>query len=146
MGLLDDYSGEGGTLGIGMSPRPKAEHQDILLNIAGNLKFNHGIFCRTEFCVDKENLKSSKAPDVVIYENEDDRYPVVIIEITTENMCKSIIKEVTKLMKSFSMIEEAFVYDYESNEWYCYGKDVDPDEPSYSPLLDVDFADFIELE
>ncbi len=143
MGLLDDYSGPGGILGIGMTPRPAKKHQIIIRYLVVSLE-NEGIFCLSEFCVDDRDL-NSKVPDIVIYENEADRYPVVIIEITTKNVHRQIIEKVKQLLKDYPMIQEAFVYDYESNQWFCFGKDVDADEPSYSPMLDIDFADMIEL-
>lgn len=134
MGLLDDYSG------IGMTPRPRAEHQDIILNICYGLK-DDGFFCRPEFCVDSQDL-NSPAPDIVVYD-DDLRYPVVIIEITTHKELKTIISKVKDLMDDYPQIKESFVYDYEKEIWHCHGEDLQGDEPSYSHLLNLDLSDYL---
>lgn len=135
MGLLDNYTG------IGMSPRPQGEHQRVIANLIYGL-MGDGYNCLPEFCVDDNDL-NSPAPDVVIYENEGDRYPVVIIEVTTSKECKKIKEKVVQLMKDYDQVKEAFVYDYEKDEWFLFSDELDADDPSYSNLLEKDFSNYL---
>lgn len=134
MGLLDDYSG------IGMTPRPRAKHQDIILNICYGLK-DDGYFCRPEFCVDASNL-NSPAPDIVIYD-DDERYPVIIIEVTNTKEVKQITAKVIELLQAYKQIKEAFVYDYEKQQWLSFGGNTSLEDPSYSYVIKEDLNDYI---
>lgn len=135
MGLLDNYSG------IGMSPRPAAMHQDIIGNICYELR-TLDIFCRSEFCIDATDL-NSLAPDIVIYSERDDRYPVTIFEITTSKEFNTICDKVQELMRNYDHIQESFVYDYEKGFWKCYGPALDLKFPSYSECFGIHLADII---
>jgi len=135
MGLLDNYTG------IGMSPRPRKEHQKILKNLIINLD-QDDISALTEQCVDEFDL-DSKAPDVVIYEDDNNRYPDVIIEITTHDKLKKIKDKVLELLQNYPVIKEAFVFDYETKKWFAFGAVDNEDSPSYSPFFDVDFDDYL---
>lgn len=135
MGLTDNYSG------IGMSPRPRREHQNILRNLIIAIT-DEGYYCLTEFCVDENDL-NSPAPDIVIYASNDDSTPQTIIEVTTRVEYKTICAKAKQLLTKYP-ITECFVYDYETRRWACYGQNVDTAEPSYSPLLEIDFADYVD--
>lgn len=112
MGLLDDYTG------IGMSPRPKWKHQNVIRHA---LRFTYdeleqqGLFMLSEATVtdDWEDL----APDLVIFNEHYE--PLSIIEITTHKECKKIIKKCKELICRFPETE-FFVYDYEQGALYAY--------------------------
>lgn len=130
MGLLDNYTG------IGMAPRPTPLHQRIMLRLAiaiHNESDLDELDVLTESVVDVNNL-NSPAPDVIVYDLENNSNPVFIIEITTTGECKTIRNKVEKLLKDYPTIAEGWVYDYESDKWYGYGAELDADEPLYSNL------------
>ena len=116
MGLLDNYSG------IGMSPRPKWDHQRVMGHFyarAVTEVWNQGLDILTEATVtdDWDDL----APDLVIF---DAKYrPLSIIEITTHKECRAIIRKCDELIARFPQTEY-FVYDYERLRLYAYDPDV----------------------
>lgn len=120
MGLLDDYSGPGGILGIGMSPRPSSFHQiaisDILQQFDKRFR-EKGFRALPEEAISKN---PEKAPDVVFFRGvnpyDPDWEPLVFVEITTSGELKKIISESKKLMNRLQ-IKEAFIYDYEKKSW-----------------------------
>ena len=138
MGLTDNYTG------IGMAPRPAFRHQIIMSSLLRGLHDDgHGNEALTEFCVDKHNL-DSPAPDIIIYNDIDDRYPVIIIEITKTKERNIIREKVISLMKDYPAIIEAFVYDYEDDQWEKISKEADPDpDQSYSDILNTDFSFYL---
>ena len=105
MGLLDNYTG------VGMSPRPKWQHQRVMNSILYysflELK-RQGLFMLSEATVtdDWDDL----APDLVIFDNQ--YLPLTIIEITTHRELKKIIRKCYELIDRFPDTEY-FVYDYE---------------------------------
>lgn len=112
MGLLDDYSG------IGMSPRPRWEHQEILMKCirhAYDELAEQGLRIVPEATV--TNDWNDKAPDLVIFDS--DHYPLSIIEITTHKDYPEIIEKCEELMERFPE-SEYFVYDYERLTLYVY--------------------------
>lgn len=112
MGLLDNYTG------IGMSPRPKWQHQHVLqraLTHAYNELEKQSLLMLSEATV--TNDWDDLAPDLVIF---DEHYaPLSIIEITTHNECKKIIRKCYELIVRFPNAEY-FVYDYEACKLYAY--------------------------
>ncbi|MCR5049489.1 MAG: hypothetical protein K6A36_00225 [Paludibacteraceae bacterium] len=112
MGLLDNYTG------IGMSPRPKWQHQilkdSFLLNAGPEIRRN-GLLLLGETTVtdDWDDL----APDLVIFDRQ--FKPLSIIEITTHKECKAIIRKCHVLIQRFPDAEY-FVYDYEEDLLYQY--------------------------
>ena len=135
MGLTDNYTG------IGMSPRPAKKHQIAMRNILIALHDNsYGDETLTEFCVDSNDL-DTPAPDIIIYNDINDRYPVIIIEITKTKERNIIKEKAIKLMKDYPAIREAFIYDYKNDQWQKISKEADPDpEQSYSDILGIDFS------
>ena len=112
MGLLDNYSG------IGMSPRPKWQHQMVMslfLGNAGRELRRKGLLLLTEVTVtdDWDDL----APDLVVFDAE--FRPFMIIEITTHKECAAIIRKCEELMARFPEAEY-FVYDYEKGELFAF--------------------------
>ena len=112
MGLLDNYTG------IGMSPRPKWQHQHVIRHAqrrAYDELEEQGLVMLSEATV-TDNW-DDLAPDLVIF---DDYYqPLSIIEITTSIECPKIIRKCGELIVRFPRAEY-FVYDYERNKLYGY--------------------------
>ena len=112
MGLLDNYTG------VGMSPRPKWQHQRVMNSILYysflELK-RQGLFMLSEATVtdDWDDL----APDLVIFDNQ--YLPLTIIEITTHRELKKIIRKCYELIDRFPDTEY-FVYDYEEKVLFMY--------------------------
>ena len=117
MGLLDNYTG------IGMSPRPKWQHQrvmDSILHYSFNELKEQGLFLLTEATVtdDWDDL----APDLVIF--NENYNPLSIIEITTHNELRKIIRKCYELIDRFPD-SEYFVYDYEKKVLFMYENEHD---------------------
>ena len=137
MGLTDNYTG------IGMSPRPTNEHQAVLSDLLFGLR-SEDIYTLQEARLDSQNI-NAKAPDINIYENKEDQYPIIIIEVTTSDEVKTIISKVEELMNEYETIKEAFVYNYETGEWFSFRDEAaEFYEADYSMELDVYFSDYIE--
>ena len=117
MGLLDNYTG------VGMSPRPKWQHQivmrDILLNADKELR-RQGLLMLSEATV--TNDWNDKAPDLVIF--DDAFHPLSIIEITHAEQLDAIIDKCEELMERFPDAEY-FVYDYEEKVLFMYDAESD---------------------
>ena len=112
MGLLDNYTG------IGMSPRPKWQHQNVMRRAIHRtyeeLEAQDLIMQSESTVTDDWN---DLAPDLVIF---DACYlPLSIIEITTHKDCKKIIRKCHELIVRFPDAE-FFVYDYEEDVLYGY--------------------------
>ena len=112
MGLLDNYTG------IGMSPRPKWQHQRVMSHLLRNMYaelHQQGLEPLTEATVtdDWDDL----APDIVIF--DENQEPLSIIEITTHKECRQIIRKCYELITRFPETEY-FVYDYEAEVLYMY--------------------------
>lgn len=117
MGLLDNYTG------IGMSPRPKWRHQNVIrraMHRAYNELEEQGLLMLSEATV--TNDWNDLAPDLVIFNEEYE--PLSIIEITTHKECKAIIKKCYDLIERFPETEY-FVYDYETEIVYAYDATTD---------------------
>lgn len=112
MGLLDDYSG------VGMSPRPKWQHQGILrkaiIRTYEELE-EQGLMMLSESTVTDD--WNDLAPDLVIFDRQ--HRPLSIIEITTHAECRAIIRKCHELIVRFPGAE-FFVYDYERGILYAY--------------------------
>ena len=117
MGLLDNYSG------IGMSPRPKWQHQIAMSNFMTNASREirrEGLLLLTEATVtdDWDDL----APDLVIFDELFN--PLTIIEITRFGQVDAIINKCAELMERFPE-SEYFVYDYENKILYMFDVQAD---------------------
>ena len=117
MGLLDNYTG------IGMSPRPKWQHQMVMsrlhINASAELQMK-GLLMLTESTVtdDWDDL----APDLVVFDAE--FRPLMIIEITTHKECAAIIRKCEELMARFPEAEY-FVYDYEKGVLFAFDEEME---------------------
>ena len=112
MGLLDNYTG------VGMSPRPKWQHQilkdSFILNAGPEIRRN-GLLLLGEVTVTDD--WNDLAPDLVIFDKN--FVPLSIFEITTSKECKAIIRKCHELIQRFPDAEY-FVYDYEEGTLYQY--------------------------
>jgi hypothetical protein len=130
--------------GIGLA-RPSLEHQRITRNIVINY-YNYTDF--DEYEAFQEGLANplnpnSLVPDVIFM--KDDKVHIAI-EIVKDNQFNSNeFKGKIKDLITIYNIHEVFVYNYEKRCWYCFGNDLNQDEPSYSYLLEIDLDDLIEL-
>ena len=112
MGLLDNYTG------VGLSPRPKWRHQNIMSNLhidAGLELRKKGLRFLTESTV--TNDWNDLAPDLVIFDRNEE--PLSMIEITTHKQLNDIIDKCYVLIERFPEAEY-FVYDYEAQVLYQY--------------------------
>ena len=117
MGLLDNYSG------IGMSPRPKWQHQIAMSNFIANASKEirrKGLLILTEATV--TNNWDDLAPDLVIFDKLFN--PVSIIEITRTEQVNAIIDKCDELIERFPY-SEYFVYDYENKILYMFDVQAD---------------------
>ena len=112
MGLLDNYTG------VGMSPRPKWQHQilkdSFILNAGPEIRRN-GLLLLGEVTVTDD--WNDLAPDLVIFDKN--FVPLSIFEITTSKECEAIIRKCHELIQRFPDAEY-FVYDYEEDILYRY--------------------------
>lgn len=141
MGLLDDYKG------IGMSPRPKWQHQNVIrqaiLNASDELE-EQRLFMLSEATV-TDNW-DDLAPDLVVFNAL--HKPLSIIEITTTSETRAIIRKCSELIDRFPEAEY-FVYDYERKRLYAYNEPTDTwissDETElYSRYLQFPLQNYLE--
>ncbi len=113
MGLLDDYSGQGGLLGVGMTPAPTRTHQRIakklLFLLTDKLPPDYEVLIFD--AIEQFNTKS-KVPDLTVYKND---IPLIFIEITTRDEFHKVIAKAKQVMDK-NKVYEAFIYDYESKK------------------------------
>ena len=132
MGLLDNYTG------IGMSPRPKWQHQNVIRRAickSYDELESQSLFMLSEATVtdDWDDL----APDLVIFDNRYD--PLSIIEITTHKELRKIITKCYELINRFPAAEY-FVYDYEKTILYKFNLET---EEWNSSSIDVLYSDYL---
>lgn len=134
-----------GIHGIGMSPATTWEQKKIILQLYDNLRdgFDEDYIIVPEWVINFSDL-SERQPDIIIFD-KDYREPLLIVEITPKSHYKESIKKIKEMMNDYATIEEGFVYDYEKKRWHVTRTNGDHTEPSYSQLLDVNFAEMIEL-
>ncbi len=117
MGLLDNYTG------VGMSPRPKWQHQNLISQLIGKsyeeMKRQHLLMLPEATMTNDWN---DKAPDLVIF--DDTFHPLSIIEITRAEQLDAIIDKCEELMERF-LDTEYFVYDYEEKVLFMYDAESD---------------------
>ncbi len=88
---------------------------------------------------------SSPTPDVILYDNNTDQTPV-IIEICQTRGVKGDLQKVIQLIDgALYGIQEAFVYDYKTQQWLRYrlgdGGMTSPSSHSY--ILGLDLNQFV---
>ena len=94
MGLLENYSG------IGMSPRPKWQHQNVIFRWIGTsyneMRRQRYVMLPEATITDDWN---DKAPDLVVF--DESYHPLSIIEITRTEQLDAIIDKCEELMERF---------------------------------------------
>lgn len=109
--------------GLGMSPRPNIEHQMIMSKLlyflcSFNIIKNNKYIVVTETELGKPD---SSYPDISIWsrhKNGSIFRPLVIFEIVHDKVSYRYSYNTTIAnLKEFTSIKEAFIYNYESNEW-----------------------------
>ena len=144
MGLLDNYTG------IGMSPRPKWQHQfllgDLLQNLADELPRRYFAVATEVTITDDWN---DKAPDLVVFCRQT-MQPLLFIEITTHRERSRIMRKCEKLQARFPECE-CFVFDYETHDLFlldieqrCWHSNNDAD--LYSAYLQYPLMHYIEFD
>jgi Uma2 family endonuclease len=89
--------------------------------------------------------QTSPAPDVLLYDNENQQTRV-IIEVAHTNGAGNDFKKIIRLMDENDYgVEEGFVYNYSKNIWKKYkkGQGEDTIQPSWSDLLNLDLASLL---
>ncbi|NUQ26035.1 MAG: hypothetical protein HUU34_18960 [Saprospiraceae bacterium] len=88
----------------------------------------------------------SKCPDLVLRDNLSFTVPI-IIEVTTNFGYKTDLLKAKKLIDETAFgIEEAFIYNFESDTWYKYSKKggIAEVQRSFSDILQLDLSQFIQ--
>ena len=143
MGLLDNYTG------IGMSPRPKWQHQIVinalLSNTALELRKKHLLMLSEATVTDNWD---DLAPDLVIFDEY--FYPLCIIEIATHKELREIKNKCLYLVARFPD-SEFFVFDYEFLVLYKYDTETDRWNDSlqnelYSVYLKLPLTEYLYLD
>ena len=138
MGLLDNYTG------IGMSPRPKWQHQMVIRraqNRTADELDEQGLLMLSEATV--TNDWDDLAPDLVIF--DDAFHPMSMIEITTHKELRQILRKFDELIDRFPDAE-CFTYDYEKNVLYKYDIETDSWISSLQTELHSDYLELPVME
>jgi len=124
---------------------PKA-HQRIISKLTASL--GHLFYHQHEITLEPlpetqiDEGQSSPVPDILLYDNETYRTPI-IIEICHPNGLNNDLKKIIRLIEENDYgIQEGFIYDYVRGLWSKYQKGVGQvvNKPSYSAILDIDLA------
>lgn len=122
------------------------EHQRVIRKLAmklGNL-FEDGSIPYEPFpetMIDEG--KTSQAPDLILFDNENYQNKV-IIEITTPLALKNDFEKVAVIAEKYE-VAEGFAYDYIKKQWrkYKYGAGEITENPSYCESIGYDLNTFL---
>lgn len=124
---------------------PKA-HQRIISKLMASLGYmyyhQHEIELEPLPETQIDEGQSSPVPDILLYDNETYRTPI-IIEICHPNGLNNDLKKIIRLIEENDYgIEEGFIYDYVRGLWSKYQKGIGQvyTDPSYSYILAIDLA------
>ena len=122
--------------GLGMSPRPKKEHQLAIANFIRNIgnemvRRNAGYFPISETELGKAN---SETPDVTIYAHPDWE-ALLIIEVCHSRGQKEAFEKVPEMYKKYPSVREAFIYNYQTDKLYYLPKDGSPKKKDFTMLF-----------
>lgn len=124
---------------------PKA-HQRVISKLTASL--GHLFYHQHEITLEPlpetriDEGQASPVPDVMLYNNETFRTPI-IIEVCHPNGLSNDLKKIIRLIEDNDYgIEEGFIYDYVRGIWSKYIKGVGPvyEDISYSAILNIDLA------
>lgn len=127
------------------SPRP---HQAVITKLIARL---YVLFETQQIALQPypetmiDSSQSSPVPDVILV-NVTTELPTVIIEITNKTGFKGDCKKVQRLIDEQNYeIQEGFVYNYQTNEWFRYelGKGKTLNQPSFCTSIGYDLAAFL---
>ncbi|GIV32644.1 MAG: hypothetical protein KatS3mg031_0179 [Chitinophagales bacterium] len=152
MGLLDDYSYESGSLGLGMTPRPALQHQEVMSNLVTNLNYfvypRYKAISEPGFYVNRQEI----VPDIGVFATQGKTDPlqwrlVMFIEIVrTMPEEKRIRQKVEKALQSLH-VREALIYNYRKKHWVkCTEIPADQRKAksSWSDVLQIDLEPYAE--
>jgi len=130
---------------LGMTPRPKKQHQSVITDIA--------YFLESIFRKNKKSKKAlpetelggsnSLAPDVVVIDKETGEN-ITFIEVTSSRSQKITFEKVVIAIKKF-FLPEGFIYNYQTKKWYRVDKQGKITNDTKSETLGIDMKD-IEIE
>jgi hypothetical protein len=127
--------------------RPPLNHLRIIRNIIINY-YNTCSFSKYE-AIHETLFDPADVDGLVIdliFLNVETRKPEIALVVISD---KQIHSEYQMLIASHLQHDydflEVFAYNNESKDWYCFGKDVDKSSPSFSKILQIDFAEMIHL-
>lgn len=89
--------------------------------------------------------KSSPTPDILLYDNEQDKSPVIIEVCHSAGQANDLKKIIWLIDEQDYGILEGFIYNYKTRQWLRYGKgDGGIAQPSsWSAVLKLDLADLL---
>lgn len=89
--------------------------------------------------------RTSPTPDLILYDREADCVPI-IIEICHTRGLKGDLQKVVSLIEDYPYdIQEGFVYNYRTFQWFRYqqGDEGQASESSFSTVLQLDLNQFL---
>lgn len=135
-----------------MGHNARLEHQRVIADlIAGSRTFYNQQKIQLEPLPETDldpGNPESKCPDIQFRDNEAFTVPI-IVEVSGNFGYKTDFVKVRKLVEETAYgIEEAFVYNYETGNWYKYSKlqGIVEEDRSYSDLLQLDLNSFLRLK
>jgi len=127
--------------------RPPLNHLRIIRNIVINY-YNTCSFSKYE-AIHEALFDPADVDGLVIdliFLNVEIRKPDVAIVVFSDEQMQSAyrIGMIFDLLQNYEY-SEVFAYNEELKYWKCFGKDVDKSSPSFSKILQIDFAEMIHL-
>ncbi|QIP12892.1 hypothetical protein G8759_09765 [Spirosoma aureum] len=127
---------------------PKA-HQRVISKLNSGL----GPLFYREHCIQLEPLpetmldegQASPVPDLILYDNTARTTPIIIEVCHTDGLRKDLKKVIALLEADDYGIQEGFVYDYITAQWYRYSKGDGglTQSTSFSEVLQLDLNQFL---
>nr|WP_293836315.1 Uma2 family endonuclease [uncultured Arsenicibacter sp.] len=122
-------------------------HQRIIAQLTAGLYplFKSGKIPYEAFPEMMVGEESSPVPDVVVYDNETEQVRIVIEVCQNRGMRHDLNKMIRLIDEDEYGIEEGFVYNYKTKQWFRYrkGQGGMAQVSSYSELLHLDLNQFL---
>ncbi len=89
--------------------------------------------------------EASPVPDLILYDNATRTTPIIIEVCHTDGLRRDLKKVIRLIDDDEYGIQEAFVYDYLTSEWYRYRRDDGglTESSSFSAILNMDLNAFL---
>ena len=87
--------------------------------------------------------RTSPTPDLLLYDNEADRIPIIIEICHTLGLKRDLQKVYSLIESDLYDILEGFVYNYKTKEWFRYRKGDLTESSSFSEILQLDLNSFL---